>query len=74
MFDTIYYIILDENLNHFGFQYKLGLNIITEDFNPSGYSDSSGLSFTGKDNIISSYLKYAIYIADITIPKDAQNI
>ena len=71
MSDTIYYKILKEYLIHKGFQYKLGLYIDTKEFNPSCSYESGGLYFTDKDNI-GTYLKYGIYIAEITIPDDAK--
>ena len=73
MFNTIYYKVLNKELNHVGFQYKLGLNIDTEEFNSSGSNESGGLYFTDKENII-KYLHFGEYIAEITIPDDAQSI
>ena len=71
MINTIYYKVLHEDLIHYGFQYKLGLNIDTREFNPSGSCKSGGLYYTNKEHII-DYFGFGVYIAEINIPVDAQ--
>ena len=72
MNNTIYYKGLDKNLNYYGFQYKLGINIITKNFNPLNNNELNGLYFTDRYNIIKYLRYYDIYIAELTIPDDAQ--
>lgn len=66
-----YYKVLNKDLNHNGFQYNTGLNVDRVPFNPTGTCKPGGLYFTTKD-IISEFLSYGVYIAEITIPEDAQ--
>lgn len=66
-----YYKVLNEELNHKGFQYRMGLNIDTEEFNPSGSCESGGLYFTTKEHLC-KFLDYGIYIAEVYIPFDAE--
>jgi len=60
------YKILDETLIHYGFKYKLGENIDTLKFNPSGSCESGGLYFTDRDNIM-RFLDYGDLIATIKL-------
>jgi hypothetical protein len=48
---NIFYKILNPTLIHKGFQYKIGVNIDTNLFNPIGYCQKGGLYFTDIDNI-----------------------
>lgn len=66
-----YYKILNEQLNHHGFQYSLGLNVDFNEFNPSGSCHKGGLYFTTKENLF-KFFDFGIYIAEIEIPDDAQ--
>ncbi len=66
-----YYKILNERLNHNGFQYKLGLNIDHMPFIPRGSCEAGGLYFTTKEYLY-KFLHYGCYIADVSIPEDAK--
>mgnify|MGYP001599689045 CR=1 FL=1 len=73
--NLIYYTLLSKKVK--GFQYKqfkckLGLNINTEEFNPSISCESNGIYYTDKENAV-NYLECSnMYIAKITIPDDAK--
>lgn len=65
--------VTNEFENHHGFQYKTGLNIDTEDFNPSGECQSGGLYFTDFRNVqIWIDHKFGIFVREILIPDDAR--
>lgn len=66
-----FYKILNADLNHYGFQYKLGLNIDDKPFNHSGSCQSGGFYYTNKEHL-HKYLSYGCYIADVVVPDDAQ--
>ncbi len=66
-----FYKFLNEKLNHNGFQYKLGLNIDTVPFNPSGSCGPGGLYFTTFDHIF-LFSDYGNNIAEISIPADTK--
>ena len=63
----MYYKILNKDLCHNGFQYKLGLNEDILPFNPSGSCRSGGLYFTDLDNVV-KFLSYGCYIAEVSLP------
>ena len=66
-----YYKVLNQELNHHGFQYvENALNVDTLKFNPSGECESGGLYFTRED--IFNFLKFGIYLCEVTIPEDAK--
>jgi hypothetical protein len=67
----MWYKILKEDLIHNKFQYKIGLNIDTLLFNPSGSCKSGGLYYTNLHNL-ARFLHYGCYIADVEIPDDAR--
>lgn len=66
-----YYKIIDKNLTHFTFRYKLGLNVDHIKFNPKNTCQPGGLYFTDADNI-NQFLSYGELSAEISIPEDAQ--
>ena len=65
-----YYKIFNEKENHNGFQYKEGLNILEEEWNPSGSCTSGGFYIAKED--IFAFLDYGPWIRKITLPKDAR--
>lgn len=67
----MYCKLLNEKMNHYGFQYKLGLNIDTEEFNPSDSCKKGGLYFTTKEHL-HKFFYCGIYVAEIEIPSDAR--
>ena len=67
----MYFKILNKNMNHYGFQYKEGLNIDTVPFNPKGDCEPGGLYFTD-ERYIFDYLHFENLIADVEIPPDAK--
>lgn len=58
-----YFKILNEDLNHYGFQYKEGLNIDRD--------GGSGLYFTTAYHIL-GYLEYGTKIGRVTIPEGTE--
>jgi len=64
-----YYKIFNEKENHNGFQFKEGLNILEEEWNPSGNCTSGGFYIAKED--IFAFLNYGPWIRKITLPKDA---
>jgi hypothetical protein len=62
-----YVKVLNESLNHYGFQYKLGLNEDTIPFNPTGSCEPGGLYFTDFDSFV-SFLSRGTLIADVEVP------
>ena len=66
----MYYKILNSKWNHHEFQYKLGLNIDTIPFNPTGSCQSGGLYYTDEKHIV-KFFEYGCDIAEVEIPEDA---
>jgi len=66
----MWYKILNTNLKQHRFQYKLGLNIDTVKFNPSGSCEEGGLYFTNAENL-HKFFDCGTLIADLEIPEDA---
>lgn len=62
--------INDEVVHHY-FEYKLGLNIDTVPFNPSGSCKSGGLYFTTAE-YLHNYFHVGDYIAIIDLPQNAR--
>ena len=69
--ETTFYKFLNKNRNHYDFQYKLGVNIDTNEFNPRGSCQGGGLYFTDNENVM-QFRGYGDSIACITLLKDAQ--
>ena len=57
--------------NHNGFQYKDGLNVDTEKFNPRGSCTGGGLYFCEGDQFTNHYQNHT-YLRFVTIPSDAK--
>lgn len=68
---TTFYKFLNDEKNHHGFQYKMGENVDTLEFNPSGSCDPGGLYFTDEKRII-SFLDFGPHLACITLLPDAK--
>ena len=68
--DTEFYKILQDNLTHYGFTYRQGLNIDTNKFNPFRKCQFGGLYFTTIDHIL-SFSNYGNKISLVRIPDDA---
>ena len=62
---------LNNELIHWNFQYKIGLNEDTILFNPSGSCKSGGLYFTTIENV-NKFLDYGLNIAVIQLCTDAE--
>jgi hypothetical protein len=57
---------------HHGFDYRIGLNIDTTPFKPTGNCSAGGLYFCSKENILKFYGSYGENIWRITVPNDAR--
>jgi len=65
-----FYKILNENECHHKLQYKFGLNIDRQKFNPSGDCTPGGIYFSRED--IFTFLDWGPWIRKVTLPEDAQ--
>lgn len=68
--NNIFIKITNNNQNHKGFQYKIGLNIDTLPFNPTGTCNKGGLYFIEFKYAI-FYRYYGDFISHAMIPNDA---
>jgi ankyrin repeat protein len=62
-----YYKITNPEENHFGLQYKDGLNVDLLPFNPSGDCEFGGIYFSRED--ILAFLGYGSWLREVTIPE-----
>lgn len=69
--DLKFYKITNRREKHHGFQYKTGLNIDINLFNPEGECKSGGLYFSDEKNI-TSFLDIGIYFREVTICDDSK--
>lgn len=67
----VFYKVLSSNLKHWNFQYRLGLNVDTIPFNPTGKCQPGGLYYATKEHI-AKFLGFGCFIAEIYIPDDAK--
>ena len=65
-----YYKILNEKEYHHGLQYKFGLNIDNDEFNPRGTCEPGGIYFSRED--ILAFLVHGPWIRKVTLPEDAR--
>jgi len=65
------YKFLHNNLTHYGFQYKLGLNIDTTPFKPKNTCSEGGLYFCDETTCYHHWRLYGKKVALIEIPSDA---
>ena len=70
--DTKFYKFLNDNLTHYDFEYKLGLNVDTLPFNPIGYCSEGGLYFCEKSKCRWFWNQYGTKLAFIEIPDNAR--
>jgi hypothetical protein len=68
--NNMYYKMMRNDFIHHGFTYKLGLNVDTIKFNPTGSCLPGGLYFTDIDNL-GTFFEFGNLIAIIKIPNDA---
>jgi hypothetical protein len=68
--EPVFCKLLNNKLKHIGFQYKLGLNVDTNKFNPSENSPG-GLNFTTEEHVL-KFTDYGLDLAIIELCKDAQ--
>ena len=62
---------LNNELTHYTFRYKIGLNEDTIPFNPSGSCKPGGLYFTTKEHI-NEYLDFGLNVALLELCEDAE--
>ena len=65
-----YYKITNKDEIHRGLQYKTGLNVDIQTFNPTGDCQDGGIYFARED--ILSFLSYGLWIREVMLPKDAR--
>jgi hypothetical protein len=63
----IYYKLTEYNFESRGFKYKLGLNMDTKPFNPSGCCSGGGLYFCELENL-HQFESYGNYLTPIVVP------
>ena len=66
-----YYKITNKDENHYGFQYKDGLNVLIEPFNDDPYDSccAGGLYFTDIEHV-PGFADYGCYLREVFLPKD----
>ena len=69
---TKFYKFFNNNLKHFSFEYKEGLNVNTESFNPNGLCSKGGLYFCEEDACYLYFDLYGTKLSLIEIPNDAK--
>jgi len=70
-YGTIFYKILAKDLIHNNFQYNLGLNVDTSEFNPEGECSQGGLYFAYIEHIF-KFINYGTKIGIVEILDDSQ--
>src|SRR4030042_1262237 len=65
-----YYKITNKEENHYGMQYKTGLNVDILPFNPSGDCEPGGIYFSRED--ILAFLDYEPWIRKVTLPENEE--
>src|ERR1700733_6675589 len=68
----LYWKITNENENHHGYQYKDGLNVLIEEFEPEGSCVPGGFYFTETKDIL-KFLVYGVYLREVILPLDDPN-
>jgi len=69
---TKFYKFLNNDLTHYGFEYKLGLNVDTEPFKPKDSCSKGGLYFCEEFKCNLYYQNYGHKLARVSIPDDAK--
>lgn len=67
-----FYRFLNNNLTHYGFKYKIGLNVDVYEFNPDGECQIGGLYFCEESKCYLFCTHYGNKVALIEIPDDAR--
>ena len=70
--NTKFYRFMNDNLTHYGFTYKIGLNKDVYPFNPSGECEIGGLYFCDESTCYLFCTHYGNKVAFIEIPDDAR--
>ena len=70
--NTKFYKFLNNDLTHYGFKYQLGVNIDTEQFNPTRECSKGGFYFCTESDYHFYFYKYGTKLASIEIPDDAR--
>lgn len=65
-----YYKILNEEEIHYSMQYRTGLNVDIQPFNPSGDCKPGGVYFSRED--ILAFIDFGPWIREVKLPKDGQ--
>jgi ankyrin repeat protein len=65
-----YYKIINKELKHHNMQYREGLNICNEEFNPSGSCTSGGMYFAREDILV--FLNYGCYLFEVELLEDSR--
>ena len=65
-----FYKITNESETHNGMQYKTGLNVDIQQFNPKGDCKSGGIYFSRED--ILAFMEYGKWIRKVTLPENAK--
>lgn len=66
-YSKTYYKIINEWSSHRGFQYKDGLNIDTQPFNPKGMCLGGGLYFASRKTIC-RHIHLGLYVCEVKVP------
>lgn len=69
--NVTFYKFLNRDKRHYDFDYKLGLNIDTKEFNASGSCKEGGLYFTTNKDIL-TFTEFGCHLACVTLLKDAK--
>ena len=69
--NVTFYKFLNRDKRHYEFDYTLGLNIDTKEFNASGTCEEGGLYFTTNKDIL-RFTEFGCHLACITLLKDAK--
>ena len=68
-----YFKVLSSNLTHHGYKYNLGkINILEEEFNPSGECEGGGLYAIIKIDDVKKFKYYGIYVCTLNICDDSK--
>ena len=70
-YGNTFYKFLNKELNHYGFQYDMGLNVDTETFNPTGECRPGGIYFSSIQHLL-RYYSHGSVIGIIEVPDDAK--
>ena len=69
--DQIYYKVTNQLECHHGYQYRDGLNVLTEPFAETGSCVPGGFYFTDLAHV-PKFLKYGVYVREVRIPPESR--